>query len=102
MVKIYKNKLATFEKQICKKYGSERDSKTCNQKYKNKTEEENKIDISRMGKEKNQIWNQKNGEQDCLMEFQDLQYDNFYKGLFGKRRPIITQKVIKEMQGYFK
>ena len=37
----------------------------------------------------------KNGEQDCLMEFQDLQYDTFYKGLFGKRRPIIIQKVIK-------
>ena len=40
--------------------------------------------------------NSKNGEQDCLMEFQDLQHDNFYKGLFGKRRPIIIQKVIKK------
>ena len=52
MVKIYKNKLATLEKQICKKYESRRDSKTWNQTYKSKTEEENKIDISRMGKEK--------------------------------------------------
>ena len=45
----------------------------------------------------------KNGERDCLMEFKDLQYDNFYKGLFGKRRPIIIKKkVIKQMQGRFK
>ena len=61
MGKIYKNKLATFEKQICKKYGSERDSKTWNQKYKSKTEEENKTDISRMEKEKTRFGIRKMG-----------------------------------------
>ena len=61
MVKIYKNKLVKLEKQIRKKYGSERDSKTCNQKYKNKTEEENKIDISRMGKKKTRFGIRKMG-----------------------------------------
>lgn len=52
MIKIYKNKLITLERPTWRKHESKRDSKTWNQKYKSKTEEENKIDISRMGKER--------------------------------------------------
>lgn len=43
MVKIYKNKLATFEKQICKKYGSERDSKLGTKNIKAKPKKKTKL-----------------------------------------------------------
>ena len=89
MGKIYKNKLTTLEKSIWRKYEKKTNSKIQEPKHSMKLEKKTKM-ILKEQERKGLDFGIKNGEQDCLMEFQDLQYDNFYKGLFGKRRPIIT------------